>query len=138
MPGNLPVFAPATPGEHDLYLPGVGFRSPRGMASRGGPVSAIAGGRTLTVHRVALLGRGTWLDVEVSGVVPGPGTSCGILLDVSLRADGQVHQAGVGPVRNRWEALNLAEPALLMGPAAPSDEVGLELVETAEHGRADV
>ncbi|HKF19251.1 MAG TPA: twin-arginine translocation signal domain-containing protein [Candidatus Dormibacteraeota bacterium] len=91
-PGNLPVYAPPTPDEHDLYLPGIGFRRPRGMASRG-PVSAVAGGLTLTVHRVAVLGRGTWLEFEVSGVVPGPG-SRGIGFDVSLRADGQVHPAG--------------------------------------------
>src|SRR5262245_27442359 len=51
---NLPVFAPPTPYEHDLYLPGIGFRRPRGMASRR-PVSAVAGGLALTVHRVAVL-----------------------------------------------------------------------------------
>jgi hypothetical protein len=33
-PRNLPVFAPPTPDEHDLYLPGIGFRRPREMASR--------------------------------------------------------------------------------------------------------
>ena len=91
-PTNLPVFRPPAPDEHDLYMPGVGFRSPGGMASRG-PVSAAASGLTLTVHRVTVLNEGTWLDVEVSGVVPGPGSSRGIGFEVTLRADGQVHAA---------------------------------------------
>src|SRR5215471_18278183 len=67
-------------------------RSPSGRASRG-PVSAAAGRLTLTVHRVTVLNEGTWLDVEVSGVVPGPGSSRGIGFEVTLRADGQVHAA---------------------------------------------
>src|SRR6516164_6781488 len=36
------------------------------------------------------------------------------------------------------ETLDLAEPALLMGSAATSDEVRFEVVEAADHGRADV
>jgi TAT (twin-arginine translocation) pathway signal sequence len=102
-PANLPVFRPPTPDERDLYVPGVGFRRPGGMASRG-PVSATAGALTLTVHRVTALNEGTWLDVEVSGVVPGPGSSRGIGLDVTLRADGQVQAAGADRNRssNSW------------------------------------
>jgi hypothetical protein len=137
-PHNPPVFAPATPDEHDLYLPGVGFRSPRGMASRGGPVSAVAGGRTLTVHRVALLGRGTWLDVEVSGVVPGPGTSRGILLDVSLRADGQMHVASLGLVRNRWDDGRITVRTVgRLGPLRP-DLAEVEVIVGGEHVGGDL
>ena len=102
-PANLPVFRPPTPDEHDLYMPGIGFRSPGGMTSRG-PVSAADGGLTLTVHRVTVLDEGTWLDVEVSGVVPAPGSSRGIGLDVTLRADGHVHAAAADGNRssNSW------------------------------------
>src|SRR5262249_27035554 len=91
-PANLPVLRPPAPVEHDLYLPGVGFRGPGGMASRG-PVSAAAGGLSLTVHRVTVLDEGTWLDVEVSGVAPGPGSRRSIGFEVTLRADGQTHAA---------------------------------------------
>lgn len=136
-PSNLPVFAPPTPDEHDLYLPGVGFRRPRGMASPG-PVSAAAGALTLTVHRVAVLGRGTWLDVEVSGVVPGPGTSRGIRLDVSLRADGQMHVAGLGPVRNRWDDGRITVRTVArLGPLRP-DLAEVEVIVGSEHIGGDL
>ena len=97
-PASLPVVTPPTPDEHDLYLPGVGFRRPAGMASRG-PVTSVAGDLTLTVHRVAVLGRGTWLDVEVSGLRHDPAALGGGRIDVVLRADGQAHPAGPGRVR---------------------------------------
>jgi hypothetical protein len=125
-PRHFPVFRPPEPDEHDLYLPGIGFCRSHGMASRG-PVSAVAGGRTLTVHRMAVLSTGTWLEVEVSGVVPGPGSSRGVRFDVSLLADGEVQVADLGPIHNRWDEGKVTGRAVAhLGPLRPGlAEVGV-------------
>jgi len=136
-PRHFPVFRPPEPDEHDLYLPGIGFCRPHGMASRG-PVPAVAGGRTLTVHRMAVLGTGTWLDVEVSGVVPGPGSSRGIRFDVSLLADGEVHVAGLGPIHNRWDDGRMTVRTVArLGPLRP-DLAEVEVIVGGEQIGGDL
>src|SRR5215472_279559 len=136
-PRHFPVFRPPTQDEHDLYLPGIGFCRPHGMASRG-PVPAAAGGRTLTVHRMAVLGTGTWLDVEVSGVVPGPGSSRGIRFDVSLLADGEVHVAGLGPIHNRWDDGRMTVRTVArLGPLRP-DLAEVEVIVGGEQIGGDL
>jgi hypothetical protein len=100
---DLPMYAPPVPDEHDLYLPGVGFRRPRGMASRQ-PMSVESGELTLTVHRVAALVRGTWLDLEVAGIKwHGPRGTGPTGLDVPLRAAGETRTLTPGLTRATWD-----------------------------------
>lgn len=131
-PAGLPVFEPPTPDEHDLYLPGIGFRRPRGMASRE-PVSWSAAELTLTVHRVAVLGRGTWLDVEVSGLGHDPANPGGGGIDVVVRADGQSCTTSAWRRHGRrLESGRIAERIMLrLGPLRP-DLSEVEVVASGE------
>ena len=129
---SLPVVEPPTPDEHDLYLPGIGFRRPRGMAARE-PVSSTAGELTLTVHRVAVLGRGTWLDVEVSGLRHDPAKLGGGTIDVLVRADSQTHTTSAGRrSARRLESGRIAARIMLrLGPLRP-DLTEVEVVASGE------
>src|SRR5262249_12016980 len=119
--------------EHDLYMPGVGFRSPGGMASRG-PVSAAAGGLSLTVHRVTVLNEGTWLDVEASGGVPGTDSRRGIGFPVTLRPHRQIQRAGADLTRtlnSRNEGRMPVGPVGHRGPLRP-DVAEVEVIVGGE------
>ncbi len=131
-PADLPVFAPPTPDEHDLYLPGIGFRRPRGMASRQ-PVSTRSGDLTLTVRGIAVMARGTWLDLEVAGLERGPdGTESGGI-DVQLRADGVTRTPRPGVTRARRDESGgiTIRRVLRMGPLGP-DLTEVEVIVSGE------
>jgi hypothetical protein len=130
---DLPLYAPPVPDEHDLYLPGVGFRRPRGMASLH-PVSVKSGELTMTVHRVAALVRGTWLDLEVAGIRwHGPRGSAPTGLDVRLRATDELRTPAPGLTRATWDGLGkvTVRRVLRMGPLDP-DLTEVEVIASGE------
>jgi len=131
-PADLPVFAPPMPDEHDLYLPGIGFRQPRGMASRQS-VSASSGDLTLTVNGIAVMGRGTWLDLEVGGLERGPGGTASGGVDVRLRADGVTRTPSPGVTRARRDESGgiTFRRVLRMGPLRP-DLTEIEVIVSGE------
>jgi hypothetical protein len=130
---DLPVYAPPAPDEHDLYLPGVGFRRPHGMASRQ-QVSVEGGELTLTVHRVAALIRGTWLDLEVSGIRwHGPRGTGPSGLDVRLGAAGEIRKTAAGLTRATWDRRGkvTVRQVRRLGPLGP-DVTQVEVIASGE------
>jgi hypothetical protein len=102
------------------------------MASREA-ISSVVGELTLIVHRVAVLGRGTWLDVEVSGLRHDPAMLGGGRIDVLVRADGQTYAASAGRSRAlRLESGRIATRIMLrLGPLRP-DLAEVEVVASGE------